>query len=230
MALNTDPYPVDTATFVQQKSRPPVLDLGDIRLRPLRTGDEHALHSYLRDPRVIEHTSIAVVTFESVRASVERDIAAYSAGTSCRWAISGTDDRLIGICGFNSWSFLHEHAELAYELTLQQWGHGYMRRAVRAGLGWAFASGFNRIHAFVMTTNSRSISVLERGGFTREGTLRQFRNARGVPRDFHVYSMLRGEFAAGDDGWPRYRSRTVRCWRGWIGMRWRGCLEGKRRG
>jgi [ribosomal protein S5]-alanine N-acetyltransferase len=192
--------PLETPTFVQQKTRPPVLDLGDIRLRPLRPGDEHALCSYLQDPRVIEHTSIPVVTLESVRASVERDIAAYSAGTSCRWAISGADDRLIGICGFNSWSLVHEHAELAYDLDPQQWGHGYMRRAVRAALGWGFAAGFNRIHAFVMTTNSRSVAVLERTGFTREGTLRQFRNARGAPRDFHVYSVLRKEFAAGEDG------------------------------
>ena len=54
--------------------------------------------------------------------------------------------------------------------------------------------GFNRVHAFVMTTNAPSIALLERAGFTREGTLRQFRIARDTPRDFHLYAFLKQDF------------------------------------
>jgi len=184
---------VKTPAFVEEKSEPPVLGLGEIRLRPLRPGDEHALFEYMTDARVLEHTSIPLVDLETLAAGVERDIAAYAAGTSCRWALA-LDDRLIGICGFNNWSFVHEHAELAYDLSPSHWGRGYMRRAVTAALHWAFETGFNRVHAFVMTSNARSIAVLESRGFTREGTLREFRLARGTPRDFHVYSLLRRDF------------------------------------
>ncbi len=187
---------MNSPPFVQEGTCPPVLDLGDIRLRPLRLGDEPALFDYITDPRVIEHTSIPLLSLETLTTNVKRDLAAYGSGTSCRWALANADDRLIGICGFNNWSFVHEHAELAYDLDPRHWGHGYMRRAVRACLHWAFGVGFNRIHAFVMTTNERSIGVLTHCGFTREGTLREFRIARGTPRDFHLYSLLQRDFTA----------------------------------
>lgn len=187
---------MNTPSFIAEKTGPPVIDLGDIRLRPLRRGDEQALFDYISDPRVVEHTSIPLLDLETATANVERDIAAYDAGTSCRWALADSEDRLIGICGFNNWSFVHEHAELAYELDPRYWGHGHMHRSVQACLGWAFGVGFNRVHAFVMTSNVRSMAVLERCGFSREGTLRQFRIARGTPRDFHVYSLLQRDFTA----------------------------------
>lgn len=170
---------------------PPTLGLGDFQLRPLCLGDEVAWYAYLSDPRVTEHTSHPRVDLGGVRRSVERHIEEYSTGTSCRWAISTLDGRLIGTCGFSNWSLTHRHAELVYDLSPDCWRRGIMRRAVQAALDWAFlTAGFNRVHAFVMTTNAASIGLLERCGFVREGTLRQFRIARGRPCDFHVYARL----------------------------------------
>ena len=189
---------------------PPVFDLGDLRLRPLRAGDELYLAAYLGDPLVTEHTSIPPVTADSLAAAVRRDIAAYAGGTSCRLALAKSDDELIGICGFNNWSLVHGHAELAYDLAPAYWGRGYMRRAVEALLAWAFNSvALNRVHAFVMTSNLRSIGLLERCGFTREGTLRQYRMARGTPRDFHVYALLAKDFASVVVGAPPVGSEAV---------------------
>jgi ribosomal-protein-alanine N-acetyltransferase len=134
---------------------------------------------------------------------VRRDITAYAKGTSFRFAIAASDDRLIGICGFNNWSPAHRHAELAYELAPQYWGQDVMRRAVLATLTWGFSAlGLNRIHAFVMTSNRRSIRLLERCGFSREGTLRQYRIARGEPKDFHLYALLAQDFARTARGAP----------------------------
>lgn len=182
---------------MDEQKRPGVLHLGDIYLRPLRAGDEASRFAYLADPAVIEHTSIPAPTLESVTAWVARDIAAYAAGTSFRLALANPEDRLIGFCGLSQWSSEHGHGELAYELEPAAWGRGFMRRAIRALLTWAFSDlGLHRVHAYVMTSNERSIRLLERSGFTREGTLRQLRRARGVPRDFHVYSILASEFEA----------------------------------
>ena len=160
-------------TVGEEQKKPPILELGDVRLRPLRTSDAPALLAYLSDPRVIEHTSIPIATPESVAAAVARDMAAYREGSSFRLALASSDDRLIGICGVNTWSSVHRHAELAYELAPDYWGRGYMRAAVLALLRWGFSDlNLNRVHAFVMTTNARSIQLLKRCGFTREGTLR----------------------------------------------------------
>ena len=180
----------DTTTVADQKCLP-ILPSEDFRLRPLRLGDEAALLEYLCQPAVIEHTSIPAPTLASLTASLQRDITAYAKGTSFRFAVVTSDDRLIGICGFNSWSPDHRHAELAYELAPQYWGRGVMRRAVVTILTWGLSElGLNRVHAFVMTSNHRSIGLLERCGFSREGTLRQYRIARGEPKDFHLYALL----------------------------------------
>ena len=185
----------DTTTVEDHKSLP-ILGSEDFHLRPLRLGDEAALLEYLSQPGVIEHTSIPAPTLESLTASVQRDITAYAQSTSFRFALAASDDRLIGICGFNSWSPAHRHAELAYDLAPQYWGQGVMRRAVVAMLTWGFSElGLNRVHAFVMTSNHRSIRLLERCGFSREGTLRQYRIARGEPKDFHLYALFAQDFA-----------------------------------
>jgi len=195
---------VNIPTVGEEQKRSPVLQLGDVRLRPLCTNDAPALLAYLSDRRVIEHTSIPIATPESVAAAVARDMAAYRENSSFRLAVALSDDHLIGVCGFNSWSPVHRHAELAYELAPDYWGRGYMRAAVLMLLRWGFSElNLNRVHAFVMTTNARSIQLLEGCGFTREGTLRQYRIARGLPKDFHVFALLAQDFACNKAGaWP----------------------------
>lgn len=171
---------------------PPSWSLGELRLRPLRAGDAPAWLAYLSDPRAIEHTSFPEPDLSSVEAMVSRTLDGYAAATSCRWALADGSDRLIGTCGFSNWSLPHAHAELVYDLAPAYWGRGLMRAAVRQVLSWAFDTArFNRVHAHVMTSNAPSMRLLESLGFAREGTLRQYRIARGVARDFHVYALLR---------------------------------------
>lgn len=158
----------------------------------MRHSDSADWYAYLVDPRVVEHTSFPELTLASVEAMVAQELDGYAAGTSCRWALADANDRLVGTCGFSNWSLAHSHAELVYDLAPAFWGGGLMRKAVHQVLAWALDNvGFNRVHAFVMTTNVPSIRLLEAAGFSREGTLRRFRVARGVARDFHVYSVLR---------------------------------------
>ncbi len=158
--------------------------------------------AYLSDPRVIEHTSFPELELSGVEAMLSRQLEGYAAGTSCRWALADGTDRLIGTCGFSNWSLPHAHAELVYDLDPAFWRRGLMRAAVQQVLSWAFNTArFNRVHAYVMTTNAPSIRLLESLGFVREGTLQQFRIARGVARDFYVYARLSA--AAGNGGGDR---------------------------
>ncbi len=172
---------------------PPTWSLGQFRLRPLRSSDAPAWHAYLSDPLVIEHTSFPLLSGAAVEAMVSHALDGYLHGASCRWALVDASDGLIGTCGFSNWSLPHSHAELVYDLSPSFWGRGLMRAAVQQVLSWAFhTAGFNRVHAFVMTSNAPSIRLLEKLGFSREGTLVQFRIARGIARDFHVYALLSG--------------------------------------
>jgi [ribosomal protein S5]-alanine N-acetyltransferase len=180
----------------------PTIEGSGWRLRPLDPADAPVWHAYLSDPVVIEHTSYPALTPEAVLGMIEGYRRGYAEGRSCRWALARqADDRLIGTCGFNEWSGKHGVAELAYDLAREHWGAGLMTAAVAAAVQWAFAVvGFNRIHAVVMVSNDRSVRLLERLRFTREGTLRSFRIARGLPRDFWMYSLLRAEWEAESSG------------------------------
>ena len=176
---------------IEEAHAPPVWPVGEFRLRPMRLADAQAWHQYLCDPQVIEHTSFPMLDLADVERMVANQLAGYANGTSCRWAVADSDDRLAGTCGFSNWSLPHSHAELVYDLSPAFHGRGLMRAAVTQVLDWAFGRArFNRVHAFVMTSNTRSIRLLESAGFSREGTLREYRVARGTPRDFHVYSRL----------------------------------------
>ena len=173
---------------------PPAFPLGQLRLRPLRLADAPAWHAYLSDPLVIEHTSYPVLSVAAVEAMVSRALDGYAHATSCRWALADDRDRLVGTCGFSSWSLPHAHAELVYDLSRSFWGRGLMGAAAQQVLAWAFqTAGFNRVHAFVMTSNAPSRRLLEKLGFSHEGLLRQFRIARGTPRNFVVHARLSGD-------------------------------------
>jgi len=185
---------VITLPSVADVHLPSSWSLGEFRLRPLRAGDAPAWLAYLSDPRVIEHTSFPELDLSGVEAMLSREIEGYAAGTSCRWALADATDGLIGTCGFSNWSLPHAHAELVYDLAPAFWGRGLMRAAAHQALSWAFNTArFNRVHAFVMTSNAPSIRLLESLGFAREGMLQQYRVARGVPRDFYIYARLRAE-------------------------------------
>jgi [ribosomal protein S5]-alanine N-acetyltransferase len=176
---------------------PPTIELGTVRLRGLRSDDAAALLAYLGNPVVVEHTSYPVQDAASVEAFIEIFRRGYDGRRSCRWALArASDDVLIGTCGFNSWALAYASAELAYDMAPEYWGQGLMRQSVGAALEWAFdTAGFNRVQAVVMVSNLRSSGLLERLGFHQEGTLRSFRIARGVPRDFWMYSLLKAERA-----------------------------------
>jgi len=122
---------------------------------------------------------------------VLRQLDGYAEASSCRWALADARDSLVGTCGFSNWSLPHSHAELVYDLHPGFWGRGLMRGAVRNVLDWASGTaGCNRVHVLVMTSNAAPIRLLESFSFVREGSLRQYRVARGVARDFYMYALL----------------------------------------
>jgi len=176
-------------------SEPPVLLLGEFRLRPLRDGDAGPWSAYLSDPRVTLHTSWGSTDLATIDSLVQRLQADYATRASWRWAIArDVDDGLVGTCGFSTWSAVHRSAELVYDLAPDYWSRGIVTRAVQAVLGWGFSDGrLNRVQAVVLPSNGASIAVLDRCGFTKEGVLRQYRMVRGAPRDFLLYSRISSE-------------------------------------
>jgi RimJ/RimL family protein N-acetyltransferase len=85
-------------------------------------------------------------------------------------------------------------AEIGYWTAPWARGRGVTARTVRLLAGWAFEEfDLRRIELVAAVENAPSNRVAELAGFTLEGTLRQYREAKGVWRDHHIWSLLRGE-------------------------------------
>ena len=73
----------------------------------------------------------------------------------------------------------------------------------------------NRIEAVTKTDNPKSINVLKKLNFTKEGKLRQFRYFKQNYADIYMYSLLKHEYmqTAKEDytikKWHRYFHETV---------------------
>ena len=184
--------------MADKSQHPPTIELDGARLRPLRAADAGALYAYLRDPVVTELTSYPAVSVSLVETMIERSLSRWAAGEPSRWGVAlQEDDRLVGTCGFNDWSRVHRWAEMAFDLAPAQWGKGLMRQAVAAVLQWTFRQNqVDRVQAFVRVDNERSIRLLERSGFVREGCLRGYRVCRGQAHDFYIYALLRSDWEA----------------------------------
>lgn len=83
--------------------------------------------------------------------------------------------------------------EVGYWLFPQARGRGLATQAVRAVAHEVFASGLWRLEAHVRIGNDASERVLERAGFTREGTKRRYLRHDGGRVDATVFSLLADE-------------------------------------
>ncbi len=160
-------------------------------LRALRPSDAAAMFDYLRRPEVFEATSSGGWTREAVDEFVRSNAEGMIGSRWCRYAIvPGGAAALAGDIGFGSIDIRNRRAEIGYHLAPESWGRGLMARAARPLIDWAFANGFHRIEATVMDGNRRSERVLEKLGFEREATLRDYKLVRGAFRDYSLWSRL----------------------------------------
>ncbi len=175
---------------------PTTLDLGEYILRPLRTSDVPAWYAYLSDPEVTHLTSYEIKSVDNITDMIESYITGYAEKTSTRWAIARKDtDVLIGTCGYFWWYAGYSITEIGYDLSKEYWGKNLMTQAVQACVRWAFETlEVNRIQATVMAGNFGSARVLEKNGFSLEGTMREYKICHGEPRDYWMFSLLKKEY------------------------------------
>lgn len=160
-----------------------------VTLRPLAPADISQWFDYLAMPVVFEHTSWNVQSpseLEHYAAQSELPSALLRLAIAER-----STSQLVGTIGFHTVSPENRSAELAYDLSPSWWGNGIASHMCDVMAQWAHSHvGLLRVQATVLTSNSRSIEVLQRCGFKREGLLRSYRIVRGRPGDFWMYSHV----------------------------------------
>ncbi|WP_211443849.1 GNAT family N-acetyltransferase [Collimonas humicola] len=176
-----------------QHINPPELQNDLVRLRPLNRADAPAWHAYLTMPHVLEHTSWQLLSIDDLLQKFDA-LESSDPASELRFAIVlRSSGKLVGTIGFHSLSPLNKTAEIAYDLAPGVWGMGIAPSACAAMVDWAFNHlDVVRIQATALDSNIRTVRVLEKCSFQREGLLRNFRMVRGQPRDFWVYARIGG--------------------------------------
>jgi len=102
---------------------------------------------------------------------------------------------VVGTCDFHNWFEEHQRAELGYMLNDKQQGKGFMHEALHAIFDYGFTKlNLNRIEAFIGTSNQKSINVVSKFSFKKEGLLREHYKFNGVIHDSLVYALLKKEY------------------------------------
>lgn len=175
---------------------PPLRD-ERVVLRPWQDDDVLALAAWARDPEVVRWTAIAP-GYDEQHARAFRTHAHRSrlAGTAIYLAIAAPRTGIaIGSCDLRR-PIADDPAvgEVGYLLGPEGRGHGCATSAVALLCHFAFATlGMARVQALVHPENVRSLHVLARAGFRREGVLRDLRDGAGTREDRMILSVLPGE-------------------------------------
>jgi [ribosomal protein S5]-alanine N-acetyltransferase len=194
--------------MLSDADRLPTIDTARLRLRWLTSADVPALFAIFGDPEVCRYWSRPALPDLAAADALQQEIVhLFSERSLFQWGIAErATDRVVGTCTLASLSAEHHRAEVGFALAKEVWGRGYLAEVLPALLLFAFDTlDLHRIEADVDPRNARSIGLLERSGFQREGHLRERYRVGGELQDALIYGLLRPDWAARDESRPPSR-------------------------
>lgn len=167
-----------------------------VTLRPWREEDSVSVSTAANNPNIAANLRNAFpspYTLDDARSYI-RDCIDKGEDRQLTRAIV-IDGRAVGSIGIFPQSDVYERsAELGYWLAEEYWGKGVMTEAVVQLCREAFARfPLLRIYAEVYDYNQGSRRVLEKAGFTCEGTMQNGVFKNGTVHSYCMYALLRDE-------------------------------------
>lgn len=178
---------------------PPELETPRLILRRMKKADYHDMYEYASDSEVTryltwyphpdENYTLRYLAYITTR---------YRAGEFFDWAIvTKAERKMIGTCGFTSFHYEHNSAEIGYVLNRAYWGKGLAREAAYAVMREGFYTlNLHRIEAKYMDGNSQSRRVMEKLGMSFEGLQRESMFIKEQYTTVGVCAILAAEFIA----------------------------------
>jgi ribosomal-protein-alanine N-acetyltransferase len=181
----------------------PQLETERLVLRELAPADANATFPHFANEEVVRYEDAKpAASIEDVTEIIEwgRNLVSHKMGIL--WGIFRKGDgAFVGQINYvarrdNNFTGATHRAEIGFDLTPQYWGNGYALEAINRVIEFIFkCTQINRIEAIVHTDNNRSLSVLERLGFHREGILREYVKWEGEYWDMVLLTMLKRDWA-----------------------------------
>ena len=168
--------------------------------------DAEPLFSIFSDPEVMRYWSTQPwQDVQEAAARIERDRAALVNGSAVRLLLQPVDGgSILGAVTLLGFVASSRRAEVGYLLSRLAWGKGLVHEALCGLLTYGFKNlALRRVEADVDPRNERSVKVVERLGFVREGFLRERWLIGDEVSDTALYGLLAREWSAsplGDNG------------------------------
>lgn len=165
-------------------------------LRPFRESDAQAMyHGWTSDARVAEYTSWNAHTSPEETKAFLRFLLGQDPLRAYNWILEldGSPIGTVNVCYADDALGI---AGIAYALSHDHWGKGYVTEAVKAVIAFLFDTvGYRKIIAGCDVRNIGSQKVMEKVGMRREACLRQqILRKDGTFGDDLQYGLFREEF------------------------------------
>ena len=178
-------------------TRLPTIEAERVRLRWLDEGDVPRLFDLFSHPEVMRYWSCpAFADTAQAKELLDSIHESFAERSLFQWGVVHKGrDLLIGTSTLAHLDFGNGRAELGFALARDQWGNGLMREAVTALIDFAFRKlELRRLEADADPRNARSVALLEKLGFVREGFLRERWHVNGEIQDAAFYGLLAREW------------------------------------
>lgn len=170
----------------------PLLETERLIIRQVRRSDAKELYELCRRPETSKyahwspHTSLyATKSYISYLLSLKRkhQLTGFV-------IVEKQSGKLIGTCSYVSIDEDYKTAEIGYCILKEYWGQGFAKEAVDSLLWYGFEEiNLQRIYARVLPENIQSVRVLQKCGFTFEGTLRKGFYYKGQVSNVLLYAI-----------------------------------------
>jgi ribosomal-protein-alanine N-acetyltransferase len=170
-----------------------ILQTQRLTLRLLEMGDARAMHTLMSDAEIMAFWDVPEIDdIGLTRAIMEAQVRDIDLGRAFYWAmIRSEDGAFVGCCDLSEIDRWHHRAEVGFMIDKPFWRDGYAFEAMAAVIDHA-AQGLHlkRLSARTHLGNTRSVRLLMRLGFEREGLLRGYIDRAGERRDCLVFGLL----------------------------------------
>lgn len=169
-----------------------------VSLQPLTSLDAPALFEIFSNLEVTRYWgSPPMKSVDDAAALVWSIQEGYRTRQLFQWGVRRRDDgQLVGTCTLLHMDRKNRRSELGFALGREHWGKGLAREAVAALIDWSFHRlRLHRLEADVDPRNERSLRLLERLGFRREGYLRERHHQGTEVQDTVMLGLLEQEWS-----------------------------------
>ncbi len=170
-----------------------------VELRPIAEEDLPFWHELLTQTETREHQPLQERTEEELRLQLtrynEHDLG-HPHHKEYKWVAFDTESmERVGMVSFDKLDIGQKIGRIGYTVSPNLWGEGFGTAIVGAIVEKIFSeSNCQRIEAECSIHNPASLRVLEKNGFTLEGTKQGYLEIRGARVDHYSFGLLKSDW------------------------------------